>query len=474
MNLENISSWLGFKLTIFGKLFIGIIIIVVMISLITVEGIRNINKLENAYNEMLAVSFKHTAFHKLKINFQQILMPSNDYLIHGNKIEQSNFEHLLEVTKTQLLECGQLVINNREQFLIDNIELMLIELEILSREIFRFSDPVGHPQGSIQMERMDRLGEKAVEEIDRFLIAEGKKMEENITGLRATNIKASRRIILIGSFISLVMFIGGAFYTRVITRPLKRLEIIARKVSEGDMSVKVKVNTNDEIEKLAESFNSMIGVLEKTTVSRGYLNSILNRMVDTLIITDAAGRIKLANKTALDLLGYQEDEIIGQHIGIILSDESCKNDQSKINKIEELFLNDNIDNIYNTYFTKTGTSLSVTFSSSLMYTNDNRISGLICIASHDPEPWCEEKRVGLVKAKTEYPYIKAGGEIPLTKRELEILRLITEGQSSNLEIANKLYISVRTVETHRRNIMQKLQVKSVISLVHYAAQNGII
>ena len=64
-------------------------------------------------------------------------------------------------------------------------------------------------------------------------------------------------------------------------------------------------------------------------------------------------------------------------------------------------------------------------------------------------------------------------EIVLTKREIEVIKLIAE-ENSNQEIADKLFISLRTVETHRRNIMQKLKINSVIALLKYAVQNGMI
>lgn len=64
-------------------------------------------------------------------------------------------------------------------------------------------------------------------------------------------------------------------------------------------------------------------------------------------------------------------------------------------------------------------------------------------------------------------------EVPLTKREKEILKLIAEGQS-NQEIADKLFISLRTVETHRLNINQKLGVKNTAGLVKEAVKRGLI
>jgi DNA-binding CsgD family transcriptional regulator len=64
-------------------------------------------------------------------------------------------------------------------------------------------------------------------------------------------------------------------------------------------------------------------------------------------------------------------------------------------------------------------------------------------------------------------------EIPLTNREIEILKLIAQ-EYSNAEIADKLFISVRTVDTHRRNLIEKLGVKNTAGLVKYAMKKGLI
>lgn len=61
----------------------------------------------------------------------------------------------------------------------------------------------------------------------------------------------------------------------------------------------------------------------------------------------------------------------------------------------------------------------------------------------------------------------------LTPREREILQLLAEGKS-NKEIANLLSISVKTAETHRANIMLKLDFHSVTELVRYAVRNKMI
>lgn len=61
----------------------------------------------------------------------------------------------------------------------------------------------------------------------------------------------------------------------------------------------------------------------------------------------------------------------------------------------------------------------------------------------------------------------------LTKRELELLGLIAEGKT-NKEIANLLSISIHTVQTHRLNLMKKLDVHDTTQLVRYAIRRGLI
>jgi DNA-binding NarL/FixJ family response regulator len=64
-------------------------------------------------------------------------------------------------------------------------------------------------------------------------------------------------------------------------------------------------------------------------------------------------------------------------------------------------------------------------------------------------------------------------EVPLTAREVEIVQLLAQGRS-NKEIATNLFISVRTVETHRGTILRKLGVSSIAELVRYAIRHRLI
>ncbi|KQS33869.1 response regulator transcription factor [Dyadobacter sp. Leaf189] len=97
---------------------------------------------------------------------------------------------------------------------------------------------------------------------------------------------------------------------------------------------------------------------------------------------------------------------------------------------------------------------------------------LICDGS---KYYCAEVLTAL--ARDTAPDLIVPGEKPqsiaITKRELEVLRLIAQ-EYSGTEIAEKLFIGASTVETHRKHLMQKLGVQSTIGLVKYALKFQLI
>ncbi|MBP6155199.1 MAG: response regulator transcription factor, partial [Chitinophagales bacterium] len=78
----------------------------------------------------------------------------------------------------------------------------------------------------------------------------------------------------------------------------------------------------------------------------------------------------------------------------------------------------------------------------------------------------------MVKYKNDKP-IKEIEQAKLTERELEILKLIVQ-EFSNAEIADTLFISERTVETHRKNMIRKFNTKTIVGLIKYAMDKKLI
>ena len=81
--------------------------------------------------------------------------------------------------------------------------------------------------------------------------------------------------------------------------------------------------------------------------------------------------------------------------------------------------------------------------------------------------------LGARLAQAEVEAARRESDDPLSEREREVLRLLALGHT-NQEIAKQLYISVRTAETHRAHIMQKLGLGTRAELIRYALANGML
>lgn len=103
---------------------------------------------------------------------------------------------------------------------------------------------------------------------------------------------------------------------------------------------------------------------------------------------------------------------------------------------------------------------------------NSKITGTPYLMSHHSGKENEKTTETVEKAKTRIKK-QTPHKRPLTKREAEIVRLISGGLR-NKDVAKTLGISVKTVETHRVNIMNKLALQNLAQLIRYAVQNGLI
>jgi DNA-binding NarL/FixJ family response regulator len=79
---------------------------------------------------------------------------------------------------------------------------------------------------------------------------------------------------------------------------------------------------------------------------------------------------------------------------------------------------------------------------------------------------------GAPQFPSSFPAARSGASKPLSPREREVLQLLAEGKSSK-DIAAQLDVAATTVETHRRQIMDKLQLRTIAELTKYAVREGL-
>ncbi len=106
-------------------------------------------------------------------------------------------------------------------------------------------------------------------------------------------------------------------------------------------------------------------------------------------------------------------------------------------------------------------------------TGKNELLKAIDKVMHDEKYISPEISNNLFMHLTDHSIGRSENEKHLTTRELEIIRYIAEGLT-NHEIAGKLFLSIVTVDTHRKNILAKLHLKNTASLVKYAADHKLL
>ncbi len=135
-----------------------------------------------------------------------------------------------------------------------------------------------------------------------------------------------------------------------------------------DFSARARVgDTGDVFDALATGLNALVEELETSTVSRDFLNGIIESMMDSLIVTDRHGLIVVANRATLDMLGYREGQLAGKRLSAVLGEEAPV-DQIRDRQMER------------TYVTIDGQHVPISFSSSSLRDANGNVTGLVCVA----------------------------------------------------------------------------------------------
>ncbi|MDZ4242436.1 MAG: PAS domain S-box protein, partial [Candidatus Omnitrophota bacterium] len=144
------------------------------------------------------------------------------------------------------------------------------------------------------------------------------------------------------------------------------------------LAIRATVESADEIGQLASAFNRMVEDLGKITVSKAEMDNIINTMINTLIVATPEGKIRVVNRATLDLLGYREEELLGQSIGMIFEEE--EEILLKGAGIAEILARRVVSNIEKTYRTKGGRLIPVLFSAAVMNAAPGAPADIVCVA----------------------------------------------------------------------------------------------
>ena len=192
------------------------------------------------------------------------------------------------------------------------------------------------------------------------------------------------RVSLVGAIIILLGCAVTWLMARRIIEAVRLLTEGAERVGRGDFGTRILLGRKDELQKLAKAFDRMRDKLRATTVSRDYLDRILGSMSDAIVVTTPDGTISRANDAAVQLLGYQGDELVGTPILDIIAPErrqAVDFAQDRPRPRETLFIN------------VAGTRIPVSFTSSRITDDNGVFRGYIISARNITERKKAEERI---------------------------------------------------------------------------------
>src|SRR5690606_36137610 len=126
--------------------------------------------------------------------------------------------------------------------------------------------------------------------------------------------------------------IGGATWLaflvgRRLTSALQQLNDTTHRMAEGDFTQSVRAVRNDELGDLQRTVDQMRKSLADTTITKNYLDNVLNSMVDAVFVVRPDGGIRSTNSAAQRLTGTSTAELIDRHIGSLLHSPDFDEDQ---------------------------------------------------------------------------------------------------------------------------------------------------
>ena len=238
-------------------------------------------------------------------------------------------------------------------------------------------------------------------------------------------------IIIASTTLTLIsIFFLGLWVSHTVSMPLRQLTDAAEEIGKGQLKTRIDINSHDEVGILANAFNRMALDLSKTTVSKTYVDNIIESMLDTLIVLNPDTTIRTINNAALSLLGYSESEIIGKPITDILIESN-----SGIPILNVQNTKDSQGNLEKIYLSKLGERIPVTVSQSVMLDENDEIDGIVCVARD-----IRERKRTEIALKTAYNEL----ERRVDERTVELL-------SSNMKLKKEIAERKRTEDALRQS-----------------------
>lgn len=203
-----------------------------------------------------------------------------------------------------------------------------------------------------------------------------------------------QRWMIVFLMIILLIIVGtGTYIGRDVESSLKKLLAGTKEISTGNLSHQLNLKSRDEMQIIADSLNKMTNELREKTVSKAYLDNIIESMANMLIVLNPDFTIKSVNHATLNALNYKITDLVGYSFEKFVKTPDSVGEMRKRFLLDEFKKNYMLHNVETIYIKKNGDSLPVLFTSSVIYNEKKELESIICIAEDITKQKQSEKKL---------------------------------------------------------------------------------
>ncbi|HEX3849046.1 MAG TPA: EAL domain-containing protein [Steroidobacteraceae bacterium] len=220
----------------------------------------------------------------------------------------------------------------------------------------------------------------------RETLASIRKQLESQQGLQ---IRRMRGLLAGVTLPMLLLGLAGAwFIARQLSGPIEALVESADRIGQGDYSMPLAVMRQDELGELQFALERMRQKLNETTITKNYLNTVLNSLSDAVLVTSPEGIVKSCNEAAQRLLGYREADLVDKPLIGFIDDT-----HRRAFEVGNAAGNAAAEARETVLRTASGQTIPVSIASSEITTEDPQFQGHIYVARNITERKRAERRI---------------------------------------------------------------------------------
>ncbi|PIQ25232.1 MAG: hypothetical protein COW63_19040 [Bacteroidetes bacterium CG18_big_fil_WC_8_21_14_2_50_41_14] len=378
----NLSLQRKLTLTVTAMLLL-IIIIIAGVRIITILFRDNTDKLILEYHELNTLQETKMSLSKMEIVFSNLNY--SEEAISLNKLMDLSQE-LLE----SIEECHYVITKAHNLNLLAELDTLTVGMDHIIKGLLKARDK------DLIFDSMRTEITKGLNIADVLILETQNEIDYYERKSRTAILHGSFTIVFVGITAMVIILFGGIWYARNFTRPIRALVTATNSISAGNRNFRVSIDSQEEFRRLAVSFNSMLDIIDRTTVSEVYLKSIIDNLFGALVVTDRQCNIRSINNATLKLLGYNETELIGKPLMFLFNKDSQNHPQPVTEKIDLEQLAFFIRK-HSQMFSKSRLPIPVFITCTILKNTDNTMDGLVLVVHDLTEQKANEEKIERIR-----------------------------------------------------------------------------